>query len=168
MSLVQFTSHFQTRAGTRRSYEIDDCGVGQQWNPPPVLADEREQPVFDFVPFAGSRRQMTDADGQPRVVGQFLQFPLPKAQPASVAATAVGGDEQRRGVRMDVATHASPPATDGRGGEGCRVMGDADTHPPGVAGQVVDSVRNGLAQLLIDEVVNTDFFWPACGPPVSA
>jgi hypothetical protein len=35
----------------------------------PVLADEREEPVFDFVPLAGAGRQVADHDIEAKFVG---------------------------------------------------------------------------------------------------
>src|ERR1700730_2843380 len=40
--------------------------------PAPVLADEREQAVFDLVPFARARRKVAHRDGEPGLVGQRL------------------------------------------------------------------------------------------------
>jgi hypothetical protein len=50
--------------------------MANEWLAKPVLADEGEKMVFDFVPFAGSRREVTDRDFQPGLVGQLLQFPF--------------------------------------------------------------------------------------------
>ena len=47
-------------------------------------------------------------------------------------------------------------------------MVGADVHPAGVGGQVVDPVRDGLAQLQVGEVVTVDADRIARGPPFMA
>src|SRR5437016_137100 len=60
----------------------------------PVLADEGEEPVLDFVPLAGAGRQVVDHDIEVEFVGQLLQFPFPQPHPRAVAAAPIGGDQQ--------------------------------------------------------------------------
>ena len=43
----------------------------------PVRGDEREQPVFDLVPFARARREAADRNLQVGFIGQVLQFAFP-------------------------------------------------------------------------------------------
>jgi len=66
--------------------------------PRQFLADEREETMFDFVPFAGARRQVMDRDAQAGLIGQGLEFPLPQAQAAAVGAARVGGDQETPGL----------------------------------------------------------------------
>lgn len=51
----------------------------------PVAGDEAEQAVFDFVPLAGSGREVADPDLKARLVGQVLQLGLPQTQPVAVS-----------------------------------------------------------------------------------
>src|SRR3981189_2373675 len=44
----------------------------------PVDADEREKPVLDLVPLAGSRRQVAHRDRTLSVVSQLLESSLPQ------------------------------------------------------------------------------------------
>ena len=53
----------------RSGNEVDDHLQTGERLPPPVLTDEREQTVFDFVPLARTRRKVTDRNGQSRLVG---------------------------------------------------------------------------------------------------
>jgi hypothetical protein len=39
--------------------QLHNGGIRQQRLPSPVPADEREQPMLDLVPLAGTRRQVT-------------------------------------------------------------------------------------------------------------
>jgi hypothetical protein len=64
--------------GCRRGNQLNDGLVADERFGPPVLADEGEEAVLDFVPLAGARRQMVDVDPKPDLVGQLLQFPLPQ------------------------------------------------------------------------------------------
>ena len=48
---------------------------------PPVHGDRGEQPVFYFVPFAGSRWQVQHGDVQAGFCGEGGQFGLPQPQP---------------------------------------------------------------------------------------
>src|ERR1700676_1387492 len=102
--------------------------------------------MLDLVPFAGSRRQMTDGDGEAEFVGQTLQFSLPQPNPCAVAATAIGGDQQAACVGVSLASHGLPPASDGMNREACRVVIDAHADPTGVAGDVIHLGR--VARLL--------------------
>ena len=47
----------------------------------PVLGDVAEEPVLDFVPFAGGGRKMTHADLKPDFPTQFREAPLPQPTP---------------------------------------------------------------------------------------
>jgi hypothetical protein len=75
---------------------------------------------------------------------------------APIAATPVGGDQHLGGHGIDFASHAIPPTPEGLDGEFRRVMGYADTDPTLVASDVVDRVRDGLAETWIDKIVQVD------------
>jgi hypothetical protein len=100
-----------------------------QWLAAPVLGDERKEPMFNLVPFAGARREMTHSQCQVHLVGQLLQGGLPQLGATAVAATAVGRDQQFGGPRKSRGAHLDPPATDGGGGGLGGVMGDPDDAP---------------------------------------
>jgi hypothetical protein len=52
----------ESGAGVGRADQVDDHFVGDQCSPAPVLRDEAEQAVLDFVPFAGAGREVADDD----------------------------------------------------------------------------------------------------------
>jgi hypothetical protein len=133
--------------------------VADEWLAGPVLCDEREQAMLDPVALAGAGRQMADRNGNAEFVGEVLQFALPKANAYTVAAAAIGGDQKFCRVRVARAAHGLPPAHNGVDREACRVVVDADTHPSGAVGNVVDSVGRRPPELRDDEVVRTHRLW---------
>ena len=98
---------------------------------------------------------MTDRDGNAEFVGQVLQLALPKANADTVAAATIGGDQKFCREREAGARHRLPSAPNGVDREACRVFVDADTHPPGIVGNVVDPVGRRPPELRDDEVVRT-------------
>jgi len=64
--------------------------------------------------------------------------------------------------------HLLQPGTDGVDGELSGVMRDADADAATVVGEIVNSVRNGLAQFLVFKVVAVDPAWLAFAAPVCA
>ncbi len=104
MFTVENASHFKAglRAGVR--YQVHDGGGRQQWLATPVLSDIRKQAMFNLVPFAGSRRQVADRNLETRLVGQLLQFPLPKTYARSITSTAICNNLQ--GTRLGIGLSA--------------------------------------------------------------
>ena len=92
--VVHVAIDFEAGAGRGGADQTDDGCEGSQRLAAPVLADEREQAVFNAVPFAGSGRQMANRDLEPQFAGEFLQFNLPEPNPSSVGAATVGCDQQ--------------------------------------------------------------------------
>src|SRR5450432_2049640 len=110
--------------------------------------------MLDLVPFAGTGRQMTDRDGNAEFVGEGLQFAFPEADPRAVAAATIGGDQKFCRVRVPRAPHRLPPAPNRVDCEARSVLVDANTHPPGIVGDVVDAVRCRPTKFRDDEVVH--------------
>lgn len=124
--------------------------------------------MLNFVPFAGAGWEMRDPDLKTQIERQLLQGDLPQATSAAIAAAAVGCNQQVVSLGIAQTTHLAPPTADSFGGEAGRVVVYADADPPLVARNVVDAIRNGLAQLLVQKVVNPDFLWFALGLPFAA
>src|SRR6516165_10608433 len=91
---VEPAVNLQACAGSRRSDQVDDDFQGFQGNTLPSAGDMAEDTMFDLVPFAGSRREMTNLDDHPRLVGESLKFELPQAVAGTVAAATIGRNEQ--------------------------------------------------------------------------
>src|SRR4029450_5329854 len=80
------------------------------------------------------------------------QFTLPDPVAVAVGPTGVRGDQQPGGLRVVKAAARLPPAADGlHGGHGSVVV-DADVDPAGVAGEVVDPVRDRLLHVRAGEI----------------
>ena len=75
----------------------------------PVHRDVAEQPVLDFVPFAGAGRQVADVDGEAGLGGESGQFGLPLSGAVAVGAAAVGADQQSVRARVAALADAGPP-----------------------------------------------------------
>ena len=93
-------------------------------------------------------------------------FPQPES--VSVGSATVGGDENPAGVGVFLFTHVLPPLGDRGDGEDRGVVVDAYGDPGAVVGQVVDSIRNGLAIGLLGEVIGGHLDRFALGMPFLA
>ena len=69
LASVEFAAHGEAGFGGGRRDQFDDDPVADERLGAPVLADEREEPVFDFVPLAGAGRQVADHDIEAELVG---------------------------------------------------------------------------------------------------
>src|ERR1700742_2375995 len=65
-------------------------------------------------------------------------------------------------------TDGKPPLADAVHREGGRVMVDADTHPPGIRGQIIDAIGHRSAEFLDEEVVHPDLFRTPLRPILAA
>src|SRR6266404_8360067 len=152
---VEFTAHSEAGFGGSGRNQLDDQPIADERLGAPVLADEGEEAVFDFVPLAGAGRQVADRDIEAEFVGQLLEFAFPQPHPRTVAAPApslrwgrLGGDQQSGCLGIARPTDGAPPLADAIDGERGRVMVNADTHPTGIGGEVVDPVRHRAAELV--------------------
>ena len=62
LASVELAAHSQAGFGGSSRDQLDDDAIADEWLGAPVLTDEREEPVLDFVPLAGAGRQMADHD----------------------------------------------------------------------------------------------------------
>jgi hypothetical protein len=90
---IQLSMNFEACFSSGRRDQIDDCLETSERLSTPVLGDVGEQPMFDLVPLAGSRREVAYRNAQPGFIGQLLQFDFPEPQARTVAAARVGGDQ---------------------------------------------------------------------------
>src|SRR6478672_198972 len=89
---VEFTAHSEAGFGGSGRNQLDDHAIADERLGAPVLADEGEEAVFDFVPLAGAGRQVANDDVEAELVGQLLKFAFPQPHPRAAAAASVGGD----------------------------------------------------------------------------
>ena len=92
----------------------------------PVSCDVAEEPVLDLVPFARPRRVMADFDNHAGLVCETLQFELPQTIAVSIAAAAVGSNQQPRRFAVAFLAQLFPPSSNRLDGELSRVP--TDTH----------------------------------------
>src|SRR5260370_17621977 len=88
-----------------------------------------EQPVFDLVPLAGTRREVAHRYLQPCGIGHALQRHLPQPCARTVAAASIGGDQQLGCPGTRFAPHSAPPTPDRFDRELRRVLVDTHPHP---------------------------------------
>src|ERR1700726_1102211 len=116
---VEFAAHSEAGFGGSSRDQLDDDAIADEWLGTPVLADEREEAVLDFVPLAGAGRQVADRDVDAELVGQLLQFAFPQPHPRPVAVAApglrrgrLGGDEQTACLGITRPTDGKPSLAD--------------------------------------------------------
>src|SRR6202043_577596 len=165
---VEFAAHSEAGFGGSSRDQLDDDAIADEWLGTPVLTDEGEEAMLDFVPLAGAWRQVADHDVDAELVGQLLQFAFPQPDPRAVAAAAIGGDQQPGRVGVTRPPEVEPPLADAVHREGGRVMVDADTHPPGICGQIIDAIGHRSAEFLDYKVVHPDLFRTPLRPILAA
>jgi hypothetical protein len=92
--LVEYGVNRQPLGRSRVSNQVDDRVQADKRPTTPVLSNVAEHTVLDFVPFAGSRGEVTHSNGQPRFIRQPLQFTFPQSGPIPVATAGVSGNQQ--------------------------------------------------------------------------
>ncbi len=99
--------------------------------------------MLNGIPFGSAGGIVRNGHGESEAVAELgLQFGFPGAGAATVAAASIGEDEQLAAAAVADSAVALPPAGDGVGGKGCRVMGDAYEDRTSVGEQVIDTVRD--------------------------
>src|SRR5659263_627761 len=83
-----------------------------------------------------------------------------------IAATTVGGDDQLFGLWIALTPHAEPPTPDSLHGECRGVMICANAHPSLVSPDVINPVRISPSELLVNEVMNLDFYSRSTASPL--
>src|ERR1700680_2329679 len=76
LASVEFAAHGEAGFGGGGRDQFDDDPVADERLGAPVLADEGEEPVFDFVPLAGAGRQVADHNVEAEFVSQLLKVLL--------------------------------------------------------------------------------------------
>src|SRR5438270_1513109 len=143
-ALIDLRPNAQTGAAVRGTDQAHDGGQIHEWRAAPVHRDVREQAMFDAVPLAGARRKVTDGDREAGAIREALQFPFPQSEARPLAATGIGSDDERAGLRIRRPPHAVPPAADRVYRNAGPVVIDADADPPFIALEIVDAVRDGF------------------------
>jgi len=91
---VEHAFNLEAGLGRRCADQLDYGEAISERPAPPVLRDVAEQPMRDLVPLRCCGRIVVDADHEPGLVRQLLQFELPETHTRTIRAAAVGGDRQ--------------------------------------------------------------------------
>jgi hypothetical protein len=135
---IKLTGDGGTGLGGGADDQLDDGQVADQRLGAPVHGDEGKQLVLDAVPFTGAGWQMVHGDGDPKFIGQHLQFPLPQAHAVAIAAATVGIDQKSLGGGIARCAEHVPPAPYARHRERGGVVADPEVDPSIIGGDVVD------------------------------
>lgn len=168
VALVELGVDLQPGAGGRLGDRVDDDLVADQRPAAPVFGDEAPQAMLDLVPLAGGGREVADRYLKAAVVGEALQLGLPQAEAVAVAAAAVCGDLQGRGVRVGGLAQLLPPTADRRDRERGGLLGDPDVDEAVVGADVIDAVWDRFAERLVGEVMDADGDRLALGAPLAS
>ena len=85
-----------------------------------------------------------------------MQFGFPGTGTATITAAGIGQDKQLPTAVVAVRAVALPPAGDGVGGKGCRVVRDTYEDRAAVGKQVIDPIRDRDADGIGAEIVIID------------
>src|ERR1700728_4382803 len=101
--------------------------------------------MLDLVPFAGSRRVVTDGDRYPDLIRHLLQLELPRAKSISVAPSSVRADVQSPRRRVGFSPVQFPPAPDALYRKFRRIMRHSYVDYGPVLSAIVDPIGKRLA-----------------------
>jgi hypothetical protein len=121
-------SDVQSFLGGRMRDQLNDGFQGDERFGTPVDGNERKEPVFDLVPFAGGRRIMRHGDAELFFIGQGLQGLLPQLVAYAIAASPISGDQEFGCLRIQPFAAAFPPPPDTLHRELRRFVVDAHIH----------------------------------------
>ena len=146
---VQISVSFEACFGASAGDQIDDKLQCLQTDALPVAVDVTKQTIFDPVPFACARREMTHVDQHAFGVGQPLLFQSPESSAGTIVAFTVSSDQQTSRKWDSFAARFFPSAFDHSAGELRGVMADAHANERFVVLQIMNPVGNGIAQFLL-------------------
>jgi hypothetical protein len=153
---IEFRLHLESCARGGRTDQLDDHRMTDQWTTTPVHAEVGKQAMFNRVPFAGARWQMTHSALQPSGVGAVWPLHLPQARAIALAATTIRADQQAIGRGIGTPSNHLPPAVHARDRETGRVVVLSHRDPTSMASHVLDAIRARGAQLWVREIVDLD------------
>lgn len=112
--------------------------------------------MFDLVPLARAWREMPNMNDHLQRCGKTLKLYFPQPDASAVAAAAIGGNQELFHSGIHQSPHCSPPSTDRFHRELGRVVRHSHADPPFVATDVIYTVGNCLAQLLVRKIMDVD------------
>src|SRR5260370_2982656 len=140
--------------GVGGANEFEHLFIAIQWLGSPVLGDIGEETMLDGSPLRSAGRVMSDRNGNTECVAQLsLDFGLPGPGSATVAAARVRQNQKLGNTAPATRTFAFPPGGDGMGGEGRRIVRDADADRAAVVRLVINAVGDAHTAGIGAEVV---------------
>src|SRR5258708_14186090 len=110
--------------------------------------------MLDGIPFGSAGWVMSDRTGEAECIRQpSLDFGFPDPGSATVAANRVGQNQKLGNTAPATGTFAFPPGGDGMGGEGRRIVRDADADGAAVVRLVINAVGDTHTAGIGKEVV---------------
>ena len=138
--LIEFRLDGQARGGRRVADSLHDHFMIDERSPTPVFGNMTKHPMFNFVPFAGARREVADMDTESRLIREALQFDFPAPTTARIAPPTVRGNESLAGLGIQRLSHVHPPTPDGRHGTLGRVMVNPNAHPARIRRHIIHAI----------------------------
>ena len=97
-SIVQLSPYREPRFRFRIGNQIEHHFMADQGFTAPIHGDKGKQSVFNFVPFTGSWRKVTDPKRNADFICQPLQLQLPQPDTTAITPPSVRGNKQFLGV----------------------------------------------------------------------
>ena len=157
VATIQVRGDRQTRLGSGGADEAEDLLIAVEGLARPVLGDLGEEAMLDGIPLGRARGIVRHGEGEAEDVHELgLEFGFPGAAAIAIAAAGIAEEEQAACPWIADAAVVLPPARDGVGGKGRRVVRDADGDAAAIGEQIVDAVGDGHADGIRAEVVIVD------------
>ncbi len=112
--------------------------------------------MFDLIPFAGARWEMTHRDAQSGLVGQSLHLALPQTAPRAVGAASISGDKQVGLLGIQALALLVPPTSDTLDGKLGGVVVNAHIHKALILDQIIHPIRHGFPISQREIIVDVD------------
>jgi len=157
MTSIQVSRDGQTSFSGRGTDEVEDFLITIEGFTSPVFGNFGEESMLNGIPFGSASGIVSDSDSEVKAVGELrLEFGFPSPPPTTVAAAAVGQNQQlaRAGVLTESLT--LPPVSDGVSREGRCVVRETNDNGTAVGERLVDTVGDGHADGVGTEVVIMD------------
>ena len=135
----------------RNQFDVD-C-IADQGLSSPVLKNVCTELIFDFVPLACARRQVTNCDCQPGFVRQLLDLQFPQVCPKHIIVIPISGDQQPSRLCIGHTARRIPPVLDAFYREGLHVVIHIDANAAVIMAEVVHIIWSHLAEFRDEKVV---------------
>ena len=95
--------------------------------------------MLNLVPFACSRRKVTDLNWELVFISQLLKLSAPRAYPITITSTTISSNEKATSIWICNFTHFAPPTSNTLNRKLSDVMINTYVHPFSIIGQIIDS-----------------------------